>query len=81
MAGRSQLSHCYKKLIVSIAKYVMFYFIKESSGYIQIRTLAAPDQNTNGIAIYTDTSINQTPASQAHSSKKKKKNHYTRSLL
>ena len=50
----------------------MFYFIKESSGYIQIRTLAAPDQNTNGIAIYTDTSINQTPTSQAHSSKKKK---------
>ena len=61
MTGRSQLSLCYKKLIISIAEYAMFYFIKESSGYIQIKTLVAHVQNTSGIAVYVDTSISQTP--------------------
>ena len=41
MAGRSQLSLCYKKMIISTARYAMFSFIKGSSGYIQIKTPAA----------------------------------------
>ena len=54
MAGRFQISLCYKKLIISNTGYAMFYFIEESSGYIQIRILVAHVQNTSNIAVYTD---------------------------
>ena len=51
-------------------------FTKESSGYIQIRTLAAPVQNTSGIVIYT-----APPAVRLLLIKHiQAKHHYTRSL-
>ena len=52
-------------------------FTKESSGYIQIRTLATHVQNTSGIVIYT-----APPAVRLQLIKHiQAKHHYTRSLL
>ena len=76
MAERSQLSFCYKKLIISTDGYAMSQFTKESSGYIQIRTLVAHVQNSSGVAVYI-----APPAIRLLLIKHiQAKHHYTRSL-
>ena len=81
MVGRSQLSLCYKKLIIPTTGDAMFSFTKKSSGYIQIRNLATHVQNSISIAINTDTSNSQISINQAYSSKTSLyKNHYHKCL-